>query len=589
MDERVRTRPEQGGARPGRELAPTGGIALTRSRRRSVLRPEHPILAAAVLVIAYLALVPLAYLLWRTFVDDGEPTLRFFREAYSTYELGSMLRNSLWFALGSTLVAVSLGTVLAYLVVRTDVPWKPLLFAAALVPLVIPGILYSIAWIWLASPRSGALNSFLEPVFGPETIDIFNLWGMIAVEGLHLAPLVFLLMAAAFRSLDPALEESARASGAGIATTFRRVTLPLVWPALSASILIISVRALEAFEVPALIGLPDGTWVFTSRIWRSLSEYPPNFGQAGAYSFTLLALTGVGVLLHFRFSRRSRSYETVTGRGFRPGLMPLGRWRWPLTGAVALYLVIAALLPMLVLLYVSTQRFYSAPSLDGLSAMTLDQYAATLDDEQTLRAFKNSLILGVGSATAVVICMALAAWIVVRTNIRGRWLIDALAFLPIAVPGLVLGVALLFVYLRLPIPVYGTLWILFIAYFTRYMPYGMRTASISMIQIGRELEESAQASGASWLQTFRRVIVPLLLPGLLAGWIYILIVSLRELSSSILLYSPGDEVLAIAIFEQYQNGSFPELAALGVLMVVVIGALTVLAYRLGARVGVRET
>jgi iron(III) transport system permease protein len=568
-----------------RAEAPIGAEAV---RGRRVLRPEPPILAAAILVIAYLALVPLVYLLWRTFIKDGQPTLDFFRAAYSTYGLGEMLQNSLWFAFGSTVVAVSLGTVLAYLVVRTDLPAKPLFFAAALVPLVIPGVLYSIAWIWLASPRSGALNSALEPIFGPAALDIFSLGGMIAVEGLHLAPLVFLLMAAAFRSLDPALEESARMSGAGIVSTFLRVTLPLVWPALSASILIISVRAIEAFEVPALIGLPDGTWVFNSRIWRSLSAYPPDFGQAGAYSLTLLALTAGGVLLHLRFSRRARSYQTVTGKGFRPSPVPLGRWRWAVASASAAYLAIAALLPMLILVYVSLQPFYSSPSLDGLKSMTFEQYASTLENEQTLRAFENSLLLGVGSATAVMLCMAVAAWVVVRTETRGRWLIDALAFLPIAIPGLVLGVALLFVYLRIPIPVYGTLWILFIAYFTRYMPYGMRTASISMVQIARELEESAHASGASWWQTFRRIIAPLLVPGLVAGWIYILIVSLRELSSSILLYSPGDEVLAIAIFEQYENGRFPEVAALGVLMVLVISALTALAYRLGARVGVRE-
>jgi iron(III) transport system permease protein len=565
-------------------------VIRTRAVRRGrLLRPEHPILAAAVLLIAYLALVPLLYLLWRTFVQDGEPTLEFFREAYSTYGLGSMLRNSLWFALGSTVVAVSLGTILAYLVVRTDLPAKPLFFTAALVPLVIPGVLYSIAWIWLASPRSGALNALMEPLFGAGAINIFSLGGMIAVEGLHLAPLVFLLMAAAFRSLDPALEESARMSGAGMAATFRKVTLPLVRPALSASILIISIRALEGFEVPALIGLPDGTWVFTSRIWRSLSEYPPDFGQAGAYSLTLLALTGIGVLLHLRLSKRTTGYQTVTGRGFRPGVAPLGRWRWPVTGFAAVYLAVAAILPMLILIYVSTQPFYASPSLDGVTSMTLDHYVSTLESEQTMRAFKNSLVLGVGSATAVMLCMAVAAWLVVRTRIRGRLLIDALAFLPIAIPGLVLGVAVLFVYLRLPIPIYGTLWILFIAYFTRYMPYGMRTASISMVQIARELEETAEASGASWWQTFRRVLLPLLVPGLVAGWIYIVIVSLRELSSSILLYSPGDEVLAIAIFQQYENGRFPELAALGVLMVLVIGVLTALAYRLGARVGVRET
>jgi iron(III) transport system permease protein len=205
-----------------------------------------------------------------------------------------------------------------------------------------------------------------------------------------------------------------------------------------------------------------------------------------------------------------------------------------------------------------------------------------------LRALKNSFMLGIGSATVVMLVMAVVAWVVVRTRLKGRWLIDNLAFLPLTIPGLVLGVALLFVYLRLPLPIYGTLWILFIAYFTRYMPYGMRYATTSMYQISGELEESAKVSGASWWQSFRRIMLPLLVPGLVAGWIYIVTVSVRELSSSILLYSPGNEVLSILIFEQWVNGQTNELAALGVIMVISLVVLVFLASRLGARIGVKE-
>jgi iron(III) transport system permease protein len=349
------------------------------------------------------------------------------------------------------------------------------------------------------------------------------------------------------------------------------------------------VRALESFEVPAILGLNGGVWVFTSRIWQVLKDKPPSYGEAGAYSMSLLVLTSIGIYLHSRLAKRARAYQTVTGKGFRPRPVELGVWRWPATLLILLYFVVAVVLPLLILVYASTQQFYSPPTRATLSAMTLQPYRDVIHADIAITAVKNSIILGVGSATVVMLLMAVAAWIVVRTNLPGRWMIDNLAFLPLAVPGLVLGVALLFVYLRLPaIHLYNTLWILFVAYLTRYMPYGMRYASTSMFQIGRELEESALTSGAGWFQSFRRIVLPLLMPGLVAGWIYILIVSVRELSSTILLYSPGKEVLSILIWEMNQNGEFPQLAALGTMMVGALIVLVTIAYKLGARIGVRE-
>jgi iron(III) transport system permease protein len=555
---------------------------------RGLLRPQTLIILAATGFVTYLALVPLVYLLWGTFYDGVSPTLRFFVEAYSVHGLGEMAFNSILFALGSTVLAVTLGTALAYLTVRTNVPFKRLIFTASLVPLIIPGILHTIAWIFLASPDIGLFNQILEPVLGPGFLNVFSVWGMMFVEGLHLSPLVFLLMFASFRSMDPSLEESALMSGARLPTVLRRVTLPLAKPALFASVLVMAVRSLEAFEVPALLGIPDGIWVFTSRIWRVLTQYPIDYGQAGAYAFSLLVITSIGVFWHSRLTKRSKSFQTVTGKGFRPQPMDLGKYRLPATAFVLCYFLIAVLAPMLILVYASMQPFYSVPTLSTLQNLTLDNYAYTLTNEQALGAAKNSFLLGIGSATGVMFVMAIVSWLVVRTKVPGRWIVDNLSFLPLAIPGLVLGVALLFVYLRFPMPIYGTIWILFIAYFTRYMPYGMRYASTSMHQISGELEESAQTSGATWWQTFRRVNLPLLMPGLVAGWIYILMVSVRELSSSILLYSPGNEVLSILIWEQWENGQVTELSALGVLMVIALIVLVAVAHRLGAKVGVRE-
>ena len=412
---------------------------------------------------------------------------------------------------------------------------------------------------------------------------------MIVVEGLHLSPLVFLLMVASFRSMDPSLEESAIMSGAPLRTVFFRVTLPLARPALYAAILIMAVRGLESFEVPAVLGLNNHIWVFTSRIWSVLNSVPPDYSTAGAYAMSLLFLTTIGVVWHNRLAKRARSFQTVTGKGFRPRPIPLGVWKWPATILLLAYFFISVVLPLAILFYASTQAFYTPPTHYTITHPTWSNYSYTWHDPLVRHGFKNSLILGLASATVVMLLTAVASWIVVRTRMRGRSLIDNLAFMPLVVPGLVLGVAILSIYLRTPwLPVYGTLWILFIAYLTRYMPYGMRYSSTSMFQIGRELEESAMMSGAGWFQVFRRIVLPLLVPGFVAGWIYIVVVSVRELGSSVLLYSPGREVLSIAIWEMWRNGQFPELCALGVLMVGGLVVLVGIAYRLGAKIGVRE-
>jgi iron(III) transport system permease protein len=303
---------------------------------------------------------------------------------------------------------------------------------------------------------------------------------------------------------------------------------------------------------------------------------------------SLLVLTSLGVWWHSRLSKRSRAYQTVTGKGFRPRPIQLGGWRWPATVLILLYFSLSVVAPLFVLAYSSTQTFYSPPTRATFSNMTFDNYRAVWHEPLITHAVKNSLIVGLGSATVVMLLTAVAAWLVIRTRLPGRWLIDNLAFLPLTIPGLVLGVALLSVYLRTSLPIYGTLWILFIAYLTRYMPYGMRYSSTSMFQIGRELEESAQMSGAGWWQSFRRIVLPLLIPGLVAGWIYIVIVSVRELGSSLLLYSPGKEVLSIVIWEEWTNGQLTQLSALGMMMIGALVILVGVAYKLGAKVGVRE-
>lgn len=575
-----------GAGRPG--AAPPG---LRRSRaarlREMIVRPRTLVAIAVTVVVGYLALVPLVYLLWTTFTDAEGFSLGGFARAYGDARIGELVGNSLWFAVGSAVLSLAVGTALAYFNVRTDVPFKALFFAASIIPLIIPGILYTIAWIFLASPTIGLLNSLLEPVLGPGTFDIFTVWGMIWVEGLHLSPIAFLFMVAAFRSTDPSLEESSLMSGATRVQTFRRVTLPLVRPALLSAALIMLVRSLESFEVPALLGLQNGIHVFTSRIYQVLRSFPTDFAGAGALAVGLLAVAALGIWLSNLFSR-GHSGGTITGKGFRPRPIDLGRWKPVVGGGILLYFFVTVLAPLVVLLYTALLPYYRPPSAEAFASMSFDNFIAVFNLPSVPTALRNSLLLGAGSATIVMALMAVAAWVVVRSGIPGRQVLDHIAFAPLVIPGLVLGVGIAFVYLRSPLPIYGTLFILLIAYCTRYLPYGMRYAVSGMQTISKELEESAQVSGAGWWATFRRVLLPLIAPALLAGWVYIFVVSFRELSSSILLYTPGNEVLSISIWELYANARFGELSALGVIMVLILAVLVGVAYKVGARVGLKS-
>ena len=523
--------------------------------------------AGVLIAAAWLALVPAAYLVWSALTDANGPTLANLADAYGGDRLGELAWNSAWFTIGTTLVTVPLGAALAFLVVRTDLPLRRTIFALVLVPLVVPGVVSTIGWILVASPRTGLVNV----VLGTGTVDVFSPAGMVLAESAQSLPLVFLLMAGAFATADRALEEAAAVSGARPFSVLRRVTLPLAAPALAASALVVAVRTLEGFEVPALLGLPDGKWVLTSRIWRALERLPADYGEAAAYALGLVVTIALGVWLYWRAARN----EGVIRGGARPRRLPLGRWRLTLGVLVLGTVVVLVVLPLAMIVYTSLQPRFSAPSLEGLGRLGLDAYTALAGDAISLAALRNSLLLAAVSATVASLLTLTAAWLVVRAKVRGRRSMDFVVSVPLAIPGLVLGAALLFVYLRAPLPIYGTLWILLIAYVTQALPYGMRFGVAALGQVGADLEEAAQVSGADRWQRARRVIVPLVLPGLVAGWAYLAISAMRDLAASVVLTGPGTQVIAVRIFEQYESGELPEMAALAVIELLVVGLLAV--------------
>lgn len=554
------------------------------------------VIGVCVVFTVYIAVVPLGFLLWQSFFTPqtatkaAEFTLQNYITAYTSSDTARLFFTSVQFAVGTATFAFLVGTSLAWMNERTNTPFKGLFFAMSLIPLVIPGILFTVAWILLGSPKIGIVNLVLMSTFGlsEPVFNIYSMWGMIWVDGLHYSPVAFLLMTAAFRAMDPSLEESAMMSGANVFQVLWRITLKLVWPAIFATFLILFVKAIESFEVPALLGLPVGIQVFTSSIYQAVHRYPSQIGLASSYAITLLAITTIGIYFISKLSSSGNKYATMTGKGFRPRQIDLGPWRWVAAGVFFVYFALIVVLPFAVLLWSSFQKFYTVPSMAALQNLTLDPYRFVLTYPNLGRSVWNSLLLSFGSATLIMLITSVICWIVVKTKLPGRWLLDNLASLPMVFPGLVLGLALMIFYLNVDVGVYGTMWILLIAYVTRFMPYGLRFNTTSMLQIHKELEESAAMSGAGWATTFRRIVLPLLKPGLLAGWIYIMIVSIRELSSSILLYSPGTEVISIIIWELWENGQYVELSALGVMFILMLFALVMLSQALGKKFGIKE-
>jgi iron(III) transport system permease protein len=580
----------------GSSRVPSRDDALSRRAHVSRFEWKWVVIGACVAFTVYIGVIPLAFLLWQSFrtpqtaAVDAVFTLGNYTTAYGSTDTLSLFLTSIQFASGTAVFAFAVGATLAWMNERTNTPFKTVFFALSLIPLVIPSILFTVAWILLASPQIGIVNLVIQGWLGLEEplFDVYTLPGMIWVDGLHYSPMAFLLMSAAFRAMDPSLEESATMSGAGLFQVLRRVTLRLTWPAIVATILILFVRAIESFEVPALLGLPSGIVVFTAAIYQAVHRYPSQVGLASAYAMSLLVITTVGVYFVSRLSGQGSKYATMTGKGFRPRLIDLGRWRWVTAAIFIVYFALIVVLPFFVLLWSSFQRFYAVPSMEALQNLTLDPYRFILAYPNLPRTVLNSVMLSFGAATIVMLVASVVCWIVVKTKYRGRWLLDNVASLPIVFPGLVLGLSIMIFYLNVDIGIYGTIWIMLIAYITRFMPYGLRYSTTSMLQIHRELEESAAMCGASWTTTFGRVILPLLKPGLLAGWIYVMIVSIRELSTSILLYSPDTQVMSIVIWELWENGQYVELSALGVLFILSLFMLVMIAQWLGRKYGVQE-
>jgi len=522
------------------------------------------------LVVGFLVLYPLGTLLYSSFLSAGPGraaalTLNNYISAYTDGATYQLFATTALLAGVKTILATLLAISLALIVVRTDTPLRRMLELLIATPFFVPGILEAIGWIMLLSPKAGAIN-FLGSKIGAPVFNIYSLGGMIWVLMLNSTAFIFLLVVSAMRNMDASLEEAAHASGANGWQVATRVSLPLMLPAILGASMLAFIRALEAFEVPVLIGLPAKVFVFPNRIYAAVEyDTPSNYGLATALGVSLIVITLALILVQNRVIG-PRQFSFIGGKGYRPRVLRLGPARYLTFAFCLLFFFVTAVLPISQLVVGSFSLTFG---LFDPSSLTLANFQRVLSDDQLYRGLRNTVLVGGISALVAMLLCALIAYVIVRTKFAGRGFLNIASWLPWTVPGIVAALGMLWAYIKFPVPIYGTVILLGVAFVTGGIPLGTRLMSGIMVQINNELEESAQVHGASWRQTYRRVVLPLAKPALLAGALILFVNFSRALSSVVLLSGPGTELLSVVMFKYFNAGRIEAVCALAMVMLAI--------------------
>jgi iron(III) transport system permease protein len=549
------------------------------------------------LLVLFLVLAPLSFLVLGSFSTARLPGdfslatmgLVNYIKVYADPGTVDLFINTIIYVGGSAALGIVMAVALAWLVERTNMPGKILLYAGVPMTLAMPGMLQAMAWVLLFSPRIGFINHWLKDLFGAgaPVIDVYTLTGMIFLEGLRLVPTAFLMLVPLMRSMDPSLEEAAAVSGARPVSTLRKVTLKLLAPALVAVMIYQAMTALEVFEIPGILGLPAGIYVFSTKIYAIVrtATFMPVYGQANALAMVYVFIAIATTLLYTRMISRAERYTIVTGKGYRPRQIDLGQWKIPALIAALLFLFFSIALPFLVFLYASFLPYLQAPSANAFKMMTLKNYRLLAEYGEVGSALKNTAVMVVTTATATVALSFLVSIIVIRSKFWARKLLDQLAFVPHAIPGIVMGIAFFWLFLKLDfLPLYGTIWAISIGFTISFLAYGTRSMNAALLQIHKELEEAAYVSGAPPLRTMWRIFVPLMMPSFVGVWIWVVLHAVRIAGMPLILYEgPGNQVLAILIWNMWDEGYVPAVAAIGTLLMIALLLLTLAVRAIGFR------
>lgn len=566
-------------------------MTTARSARRSIraqlahVQPQNvAMLAGLGFLLVLLVLAPLGillfYSLWSVGPADsgGSFTLEHYRATFLATSTYKLLWNTAVFGIGSVLLGLLLGVSLAWVVERTNAPLRNFAFVVAITTAGMPPILYAMTWVFMLNPRTGLFNvpftqwlGWDKGIFNPYTLGT-----LVVVEGFRLTPTIFLMVVGLFRSMDPSLEEAAAASGAGTIRTLRRITLPVMLPGLLGVTIFIGTATIGIFEIPAILGMPGGIHVFATRIYLAIQQVPRDYGLATSLGTVAAAIGLVGIYYYHRVTRLQQRFATVTGKGFRPRRIDLGKYRKWAGFAIIMYFFVMVVLPTVVLLYASTQTYFKPPSIEAFQNASFSAYTSIFDQEAFWIGLKNSLLLILVVPISTLLLSATVSWIVVRSKAPGRGILDALAFVPFTAPSIVFGLAFLLMAFWIDwIPIYGTIWLIALVHVARFLAYGTRTTNGAMFQLHKELEEAGSVSGVGWFTVFRKITLKLLVPSLIAGWIWVAIHSGRELSMALLLTTKDNQILSILSWAAWENGRSDEAAALGVILMVIMTTIVV--------------
>ena len=538
------------------------------------LSAQALVLGVAVAVLLVLVGYPLLWLLLGAFGLPQGFGLEHLERAFTRPQNFAALLNTLELALGAGALSILFGVPLAWATARSDMPLRGLVHALVALSYITPPYLTALAYIILLGPDAGQFNRLLRALFGFQSgpLNIFSMPGVIFVIGIHVFAFTYFLTYSALRSVDASLEESARMLGARGWQTTLRINLPLVAPAITGGALLAAIDSMALFGPQAIIGTPAQIVFLPTRIYATIGGYPPRWGEASALSLLLVALTVAGLALQ-RGYLEQRSYITVAGRGVRTSTVALGTWRWPLLAFCLLLVFFSAAAPLGVLALTAVCDSWTEP-LSPANFTLRHFYTALFQDQVSVRGILNSFKLATAAAGLAVLIGAAVAYLDVRSNVRGRRLLDYLAILPLGLPGTVMAVGILIAFIRVPLPIYGSIAILLIAYVARFLPLATRSANATFRQIDPSLEEAGRATGASWWQALRRILLPLARPGLLVAFLLVFIPAFGELSATILLYTGGTETIAIAIYRLNDLGQLEVVSALAIFTIAVVLALT---------------
>lgn len=539
------------------------------------------------LIVSYIVLVPMIILVYSS-VGSTKGTLPFEQLTFTmdnylavltnpvTYTL---LGNTVVFTVGSILVGITMAVFLAWVLERTNFPGRIIVFSLIMIPMAIPQMIYAIGWLQLLNPTNGIINVPLQALFGIEKgpFNIYSLGGMIIVQGISMVPTAFLMIAATFSTLDPTLEEQSAVCGHGIGSTVRRITFPILMPALLSATIFFTIVAMETFEIPGTVGLTAGIPLLSSQIY--FATHPPSglpdYGLASVLGVLMLLFAFILIWFYQRVTKNAEKYATITGKGYRPTRMNLGKWKIPTIIAVWGFIIISVLLPLLSLLWSSLHSWTVPITWESIKSSSFNAYRDVFNSPGIGEITWNTLVMSIGSGIATFVLVGIVSWMAVRGPFspRARRLLDTVAFLPLAIPGVVIGLSLMFFYIYFPIPIYGTIWVMIIGMVTKYIAFGQRTMVSAQMQISKDLEEASQLAGAGFFRTIRKITVPLISPALFYIFIWVVVHAMRELPVLVMLYSPSTLVASTLVWSFWEEGSMAKASVVGVFLIVAFGLL----------------